>query len=311
MPVIALTGATGFVGRALVTHLLATRPESEIRLLVRGAAQRPLPAAWRSDRVRVIPGSLNDRDALNALVEGSDTVVHIAAAIAGNRLEDFERSNIVGTRSLLESLSLQAPSSHLIQISSLAARRPELSWYSATKRAAEELVCVRWPVHSIIRPPAVYGPDDPALASFWKLLARGWLLRLGSAQARFSLLHVDDLVRLIDTRIEAGANAAIIEAAGPQPDGGWSWSAVAAVAAGVRGAPVRTLALPGALLRSAGWLGPLTGRLTGTAALLNPGKVRELQHIDWVCDNLHDATGWRSMIALDQALTDLPGWRTA
>ena len=311
MPVIALTGATGFVGKVLVEHLLAAHPEHQLRLLVRGPENRPLPDAWRCKRVSVVSGSLDDGAALNVLLDGSDTVVHIAAAIAGNSLEDFELSNVVGTRRLLDALSRQAPCSHLIQISSLAARQPELSWYSATKRAAEEQVCARWPAHSIVRPPAVYGPDDPALARFWKLLARGCLLRLGPSHARFSLLHVDDLVRLIGALVESGAHAAIIEPAGPQPDRGWSWPAVAEVAASVRGGPVRTLPMPRTLLRAVGMLGPVAGRVTGTMALLNPGKVRELQNVDWVCDNLCGLNGWRSMIALDQALPDLPGWRTA
>lgn len=311
MPVIALTGATGFVGRSIVEHLRLTRPDAHLRLLVRSPERRRLPESWNSARVELVPGSLDDAGALESLVAGSDTVVHIAAAIAGNSRQDFERSNVVGTRRLLEALSRRAPASRFVLVSSLAARCPEMSWYAASKRAAEELVRTRWPNHSIVRPPAVYGPDDPALADFWKLLARGWLLRLGGPNARFSLLHIDDFARLMAELVAAPENGSLIEPSGPQPDQGWTWEAIAATAARVRGRPVRTLPVPPWALRAVGAISPIAARLTGRSAMLNPGKVRELHHVDWVCDNLRAFHEWCPSMSLEQALPDLPGWSIA
>jgi nucleoside-diphosphate-sugar epimerase len=310
MPVIALTGATGFVGRSIVEQLRLQRPDCDLRLLVRNPANRFLPDSWNDARIELIPGGLDDADALESLTAGSDSVVHIAAAIAGNSQNDFERTNLIGTRRLLDALSRGPSASHLVVVSSLAARHPDLSWYAASKRAAEELVRARCPEHSIIRPPAVYGPDDPALADFWKLLARGWLLRLGAPDARFSLLHVDDLAQLIVELLANPARGRIVEPCGPQPGDGWTWPAIAEAAARVRGGPVRTLPVPRSTLRAAGAIGPIAARLIGRTAILNPGKVRELHHVDWVCDNLRALPEWRPSMSLEQALPDLPGWRT-
>ncbi|MGB0513786.1 MAG: NAD(P)-dependent oxidoreductase, partial [Wenzhouxiangellaceae bacterium] len=135
--------------------------------------------------------------------------------------------------------------------------------------------------------------------------------RLGPPDARFSLLHGADLARAIVKLIDHGPVAAIFEAAGPQPPGGWRWADIAELAERTGGSPVRTVAVPRALLATAGAAAPWWGRLRRRAAMLNPGKVRELQHDDWVCDNLSlsRATGWTPAIALETALPELPGWR--
>ncbi|MDT8409343.1 MAG: NAD(P)-dependent oxidoreductase [Wenzhouxiangellaceae bacterium] len=310
MSVIALTGATGFVGRSLVGQLKRTFPDATLRVLVRDAADRTLPVALETG-CQIINGGLESADALERLVCGSDAVIHAAAAIAGNHAESFDRINIVGTRCLLDSIDRQAPNCHLVQISSLAAGKPALSWYAASKRAAEELVSARARRYSIVRPPAVYGPEDPALADFWRWLARGWLIRLGPVNARFSLLHVDDLAGAVAELVAKGPIRRNITLAGDQPPGGWSWEAVGAVAARVRGGKVRIAALPRIALKSVAGLNLLRARTLSRPAILTPGKARELLYPDWVCDN--QAAGqmidWQPTTSLEQALDTLPGWR--
>jgi len=309
MPAIGVTGATGFIGRRVVAALLESFEETRIRLLVRDAGRRaafPDPAG----RIETVPGSLDDRDALQSLVADTDAVVHLAGAIAGNDAAAFDAVNVGGTRRLAEALADRAPDTHLILVSSLAARKPGLSWYAASKRRAEEVVQTRARHWSILRPPAVYGREDRALAPFWRALARGWLIRLGPAAARFSLIGVEDMAEAIRRLTATGPTGKCMPLAGPEPDGGWSWPALAALASRLRGAPVRTLTLPSPLLRMLGHAAPLAGRLTGRPAMLNPGKVRELHHADWVCDNLalEAVLGWRPQRALEQSLPTLPGW---
>lgn len=308
MPVIALTGATGFVGRDLAGALARKFPDAELRLLVRQPDRRP-PASL-PDRGHIIAGDLDQSETLQRLVAGADVVVHVAAAIAGNSAADFERTNVVGTRRLLDAVAAKAGRAHFILVSSLAARRPVLSWYAASKRAAEERVAACHPAHTIVRPPAVYGPQDPALADFWRWLARGYLLRLGPAGARFSLLHIDDLVDALLGLIRSGPAERILTLAGPQPDGGWTWPALSERAAAVRGGAVRTIAVPAALLRASASASLAAHRVLRRPALLSPGKVRELQHHDWVCDNqaMNEFLGWRPSRTLDAALPKLPGW---
>ena len=308
MPVIALTGATGFAGRSIVRHLASARPQATLRLLVRNASSRPLDPGLSEHEI--VEGDLGDVEALSRLVAGADAVVHAAAAIAGNCAADFDRANVAGTRRVVDAVLARASDAHFIHVSSLAARSPSLSWYAASKRAAEEIVGSRLMRFSVLRPPAVYGPGDPALADFWRLLARGWLLRLGPSRARFSLLHVDDLAETISRLAAADPAGTVVTATGPQPAGGWGWDDIAQAARNARRGPIRVLAVPGIVLRGAAISSLAWGRVRRRPALLAPGKARELLHPDWVCDNLalEAALGWRPTTPLQQALGTLPGW---
>ncbi|MEX0915854.1 MAG: NAD-dependent epimerase/dehydratase family protein [Wenzhouxiangellaceae bacterium] len=311
MPVIAVTGATGFVGQATVSALARRYPDCRLRLLVRNPGKRTLPPGF--DACSIVAGDLETIDALNALVAGADCVIHIAAAIAGNSAVDFERDNICGTRRLADAISASAPDSHLIHLSSLAARRPDLSWYAASKRAAEEIATSSTRRCSVLRPPAVYGPADPALAGFWRILARGWLIRPAPAEARFSLLHIDDLVEAICRLVDHGPASDLLPLAGPQPPDGWSWAELARVAESAGGRRIRTVPLPAPILGLGAGITLMTARLARRPAMLTPGKARELLHRDWVCDNLaiEQCLGWKPVMRLEHALGNLPGWSNA
>ena len=308
MPVIALTGATGFVGQVAVSRLQQRFPQSQLRVLIRTPDQRTLPPEFSN--CEIVAGDLEQPEALGQLVRDADCIIHVAAAIAGNRAGDFDRPNVVGTRRLVEAIGRTAPQAHLIHLSSLAARRPELSWYAASKRAGEEVAAAGVTRHSILRPPAVYGPADPALAGFWRMLARGWLVRPGFGEARLSIVHVNDLAEAICRLVDHGPAGTIMPLAGPQPADGWSWPEIARVARTASGRRIRTVQVPGPALKLGATGSLALARISGRRALLTPGKVRELLHRDWVCDNLalEACLGWRPTTRLEHTLAILPGW---
>ena len=85
---------------------------------------------------------------------------------------------------------------HLVLLSSLAAREPAISPYAASKAAGEAALAASsglaaW---TILRPPVVYGPGDPATrAAFSSAVAKGIGPILAPEGARVSFLHVADL----------------------------------------------------------------------------------------------------------------------
>jgi uncharacterized protein YbjT (DUF2867 family) len=76
----ALTGGTGFVGKAVVEHALETG--HSLAALAR-QPQEP------RDGITWVPGDLADRKALAALVRGSAAVVHVAGVVNAFRVRVF------------------------------------------------------------------------------------------------------------------------------------------------------------------------------------------------------------------------------
>jgi nucleoside-diphosphate-sugar epimerase len=202
-----------------------------------------------------------------------------------------------------------------IQVSSLAAREPDLSDYARTKLAGEAAVLARADRLdlTIVRPPAVYGPGDRATLMLFRQLAKGVIFVPAVAAARFSLIFVDDLAHLL-VRLAAGHGE------GPQPiepddgrPGGHGWNDLAATAAKAVGRPVRTRAVPEGLLRLPAAAMELVGRLTGRPPLLSRGKLRELYHPDWVCRPASRAAlaGWAPVTGFETGCRATLEWYKA
>jgi nucleoside-diphosphate-sugar epimerase len=297
---VALTGASGFVGAAIARHLVAAG--WRLRLLVRRGSEHRLPALAGAE---VISGSLADRDALERLLAGAQALVHCAGAVRGASYADFARVNVAGTQALLDAAS---PTLRVLHISSLAARHPQLSHYAASKWAGERLVMTTLaPARRVVlRPPAIYGPGDRELRPLLDAMWRGLALLPGPPQARFSLLHVDDLARAVGCLLAGEAGwGAIHEPDDGQP-GGYGWQDLLEAIGRLRGGRVRAVHVPGALLSALGAGNELLARLTHRPPMLSRGKARELRWPDWVAAGNASlaACGWRPTIDLERGLRD-------
>jgi nucleoside-diphosphate-sugar epimerase len=171
-------------------------------------------------------------------------------------------------------------------ISSLAARHPELSWYATSKRMAELLVLNRSPEMpgTIFRPTAVYGPGDKEMKPLFKATRRGVLPMVGRPTMRFGLLHVSDLVAAVLCWLSTPLPVHGLYELDDGMPGGYDSESVAAIAQEVWGRPVHCIFLPGSLVSLVATINLWSARLLHYSPMLTPGKVRELQHPDWVCD---------------------------
>jgi nucleoside-diphosphate-sugar epimerase len=250
-------------------------------------------------------GDLDNRGALRSLVEQVSAVVHCAGQVRGDSLEAFTRTNVEGTANLLNALDQDSPPRFLL-ISSLAAREPELSWYAASKRMAEQLVLARTvlPV-AIFRPTAVYGQGDKEMSPLFRLTRRGILPMVGTPEMRFGLLHVTDLVQAVLCWLSTNPVAQGIYELDDGTPGGYDSHMVASIAQDVWRRPVHCLFLPPQLVSMIAHMNLWTARLLRYSPMLTPGKVRELRHSDWVCD-INPLTQalpqWQPVIRLRDAL---------
>ena len=183
---IAVTGATGFVGQALLDRA------AHAGIAVRALTRREQPARPGVEWVR---GDLDDRVALRQLCEGAAVLIHVAGVVNAPDAAGFERGNVTGTLNVIEAVRA-AGVPRLVHVSSLSAREPDLSVYGASKARAEKLVRASGIDWTIVRPPGIYGPRDTDYLEMFRL-ARWGLLPVPPREGRSSLLHVDDLARLL------------------------------------------------------------------------------------------------------------------
>lgn len=235
-------------------------------------------------------------------------MVHLAGAVRGARQRDFDRVNVDGTAALLDAVSRSDPPPRVMLVSSLAAREPDLSWYAASKRAAEDLLADRRDLDWVIlRPPAVYGPGDEEMLPVFRLMARGLAAVPGSAAGRLSLIHVDDLADAIIACLRSDRASRQVLSLHDGKAGGYDWTELAAVVSSLGGRRVHLWQVPPVLLNGVARLNLLSARASGRAPMLTPPKLRELRHRDWVVDNeaISGATGWHPRLELGAGLAEL------
>jgi len=295
---VAVTGATGFIGRWLVETLVNT-----------GWRVKAITRKKKADThaIKWLYGDLDEQSALNELVADVSAVVHCAGAVRGSNYEAFEHTNVTGTDNLLHAISQQKQLPRLLLISSLAARQPELSWYAQSKYQAEQHVIqhssgLSW---TIFRPTAVYGPGDKEMRPLFQAASKGILPVVGGLHNRFGLIHVDDLVAAIQVWLNLDAPCKGTFELDDGTPGGYTFQSVAETAQLIWSRPVRCITVPHFLIYNIAVINLWLARILRYSPMLTPEKVKELHHPDWVCDNaplIHALPDWKPQIRLHDAL---------
>ena len=296
---VAVTGATGFVGRVTLDRLVEAG--WKVRALTRRDQPKTFGVTW-------VPGALDSPKSLEKLCEGADAVLHIAGVVNAPDAEGFEAGNVTGTAAIIAA-SKTCGVRRFVHVSSLAAKHPQLSLYGASKYRAEKLVGASMLDWTIVRPPGVYGPGDTEMFDMFRLAQRGWALL--PPRGRVSIVHVDDLARLLVALLPAhdDVTTRIFEV----DDGfekGWSHEAFARAIGWAIGRRVTTLHAPGILLKFAAFADRF---FRGHKAKLTPDRASYLSHPDWTIDRsaTPPAALWSPQIATRQGLKDTVRWYKA
>jgi nucleoside-diphosphate-sugar epimerase len=229
---VLVTGATGFIG----SRLALRAHQQGLDVLATGRAELRVEAErlqeLRAAGVRVEPGMLQDLDLVERLLQGRDTVIHLAAAQHEAEMPEsyFRAVNVDAVRTLLAACRNhgvrrfvygstigvygEASESLLDEDSPV---RPE-NIYTSTKLEAESLVRA----HSgdfetcIVRIAETYGPGDQRLLKLFRSIARGHFFMIGSGNNRRQCIHVDDLARglLLAAQHPAAAGETFVFAGG-------------------------------------------------------------------------------------------------
>ncbi|GAB1471476.1 complex I NDUFA9 subunit family protein [Chloroflexota bacterium] len=162
---ILITGATGFIGRALVRQLSSIG--YPLRVLIRPSARTPrLP---KGVPVEVAVVSLADTRGLRAAMRDVETVIHLASAENQGARGNLSLTDIQGTQNLVDAAA-DAGVDRILYISHLGAARA--SGYPAfkAKGIAEESIRAGATPYTIIRTSVVYGPEDHFTNNLARLL---------------------------------------------------------------------------------------------------------------------------------------------
>lgn len=296
-PVLAMTGATGFVGGATMRQAI------DAGWHVRALARRPQA---EQEGVTWIAGALDKPDSLAEMVAGSDVVMHIAGVVNVPTRAAFEAGNATATGHVIDAAH-SAGVTRFVHVSSLAAREPDLSDYGWSKERAEIIVQGSGLDWTIVRPPAVFGPGDTEMLDLFRMARRG--IALLPPSGRMSAIYVDDLARLLVAL--AGDHGASIHATYEPDDGevdGWTHRGFArAIGRAVGRSHVAALAVPAAVLKAGGRIDKLVRR---SRAKLTPDRARYIAHPDWVATTgaQPPAALWRPERDTDDALAETVRW---
>lgn len=271
--VVAVTGATGFLGRHLVRALAADN--WTVRVLARRDIVDP---DWARIEPQLVIGGLSNHQAIQTLCAGATVVVHVAGLIKARSRAEFDHTNVDGARDI--ALAAKAAGARLIVVSSLTAREPALSDYAASKRGGEDAAReVFGDTLTVIRPPAIYGPGDMETLELFKAARTAPFLPLLDPAARIAMIHVEDAAARITAAVRE-PHPGVFALSDDRPDG-YSWSEVMeAVSRAVDRKP-RLMRVSPAVLRGLAWFSQHFSAITGNISIFTSGKAREMLHLDW------------------------------
>jgi nucleoside-diphosphate-sugar epimerase len=294
---LAITGATGFVGQALIDQGLANG--HEFKALTRREQPFRMGVDW-------VAGDLGSSDALRRLVRTSEAVVHVAGVVNAPDPAGFEEGNVAGTLNVIEA-ALAEGVPRLVYVSSLSAREPELSVYGASKARAEKLVRASGLDWTIVRPPWVYGPGDRDSLDLFKA-ARWGLMPMPPSEGRSSLIHVDDLSRLLLALAPGGEDVThMIFEPDDGRDDGWSHYEMARAIGWAMGRRPWVVHLSRRSLERAAAADRFVRR---GKAKLTLDRVGYMSHPDWVVSQgaLPPEKLWRPVVRTREGLKATAQW---
>ena len=300
--VIAVTGASGFIGSHL-TDELERRGHRVVRLSRTTVDYRNVGAL------------------ANALSE-TDVVIHAAGATRSPSPASLFDANVTVTSNVLA--AFHGAGRRFVFVSSQAAAGPAraldaptseddppapMEAYGRSKLDAEQLVATSALPWSIVRPCSVYGPRDRDFLQLFRLASRGVAVHPANRESWVSIAHVRDVVDGIIAAatmpVAVGRRYFLANAEPAQ------WQSLFERAAASAGRQLKLdVEVPRLLVDIGARLGDIHARLTGDASLLTTEKVALSRAPFWICSNerARRELGFAPRVSLDEGFSETWKW---
>ncbi len=319
---ILITGATGFIGSHLAESLL--KDGHQIKAIVRKTSN----LQWLKDLpIELIDVSLNDRNALESVVEGIDYIYHVAGLVAAKTYDEFLKANRDTTLNLLQaSLDRNPDIKRFLLVSSQTVAGPSksldkpkteddipepLTKYGKSKLEGEKVAhqfMDKLPI-TIVRPPAVYGPRDPAIRDIFKIANKGLATLIGFNNKYVSLIHSSDLVRGI--KLAAQSDKSVSQTYFITSSQFYTWSEIMdAMKIALNKRTMLKLHLPHSLVLSLGAFSGFLGKFSKKPPVFDYEKSIDFIQNYWICspEKAKRELGFVTEIDLLEGLTETAKW---
>jgi len=205
---VLVTGAAGFIGKALVERLVSEG--HAVRALIRAEKRKEVLKTLTDD---FFVGDVTKPETISGCADGVDVVIHIAGKLGefGAGEEVYENIHVNGTRNILLE-AVNAKVKHFIHTSSAGVLGPlskcpadesfpynPSNTYERTKCEAEKLVinsCREKGIrYTVLRPEFVYGPGDLHVLGLFKAIRDGKFFFIGSGKTYLHPTYIDSVVQ--------------------------------------------------------------------------------------------------------------------
>src|SRR2546428_5070164 len=202
-----VTGATGFLGSALVAELV--RRQQAVRILARDEKKA---RQQFGDAVTIIPGEITDTVQVQQVIDGATTLYHLAGRLyhPSTPAELYRQTHVEGTRTLLKACQGQTRLRRMVHVSTTGvhgvtgetpaaedAPFAPTNPYESTKLQGELLALKAYKEHglpvSVVRPGLVYGPGDLHLLGFFSSIKKGLFRVIDGGKALLHPVYIDDM----------------------------------------------------------------------------------------------------------------------
>src|SRR5712692_8082785 len=195
---ILVTGATGYIGRHLVSRLVdqGERPRCLVRNLSRAANILPAGAG----KVEFVKGDTTSPASLETAVQGIDTIVHTAFITADHKQSagnHYEATNVQGTANLVKAAQ-NAGVKRIIELSGLGTKPDKPGSYMQGRYLAEQMLKESGLDWTIIEPSVLFGKGAPFIKGLSNLIHTAPVVPLiGGGKIMFQPIYVEDVVTVV------------------------------------------------------------------------------------------------------------------
>ncbi|SHE95123.1 Nucleoside-diphosphate-sugar epimerase [Fodinibius roseus] len=313
-----VTGGTGFIGSHLVDALLDHSAYSEIRCLIRSNRK------WlKGKNITAVMGDLDELSALRDAVRDTDIIFHIAGRVMAPTYRELEHANVEATENIIR-VAQKAGVPKIIVLSSLAAVGPSngrpvteedplkpVSMYGRSKKQMERRI--HEIAHgdtsiTILRPPAVYGPREDQIYSFFKMVDKRICPIIGDGEKpEISMVYVADVVQGIlkaARQATPGVHTYFLTDGTPH-----TWNKIRETTSRVLGKKNIPIYLKPGLVKKIAGLVEKTASFFGIYPVLNSEKAKEMI-LEWTCssEKARKELGYTPQYTLEEGVSRTIHW---